>query len=64
MPKPNSKAHMSVAYDFVEYKMNARYLNDIGKRSKISKRYIKKIANRGDRKASRLECKRYLMMVA
>lgn len=61
MPKPQSRAHMAVAYDFVERRMTNRFLRENGQQPKISKRYYKQVANRGDRKAARLELQSYLM---
>jgi hypothetical protein len=43
MPKPMSKAHKTVSYDFIERKGSG-----------VSKKYIKRIANKGDRKAAKL----------
>jgi len=44
LPKPMSKAHKTVTYDFSE-------------RKGVSKKYIKRIANKGDRKAAKLALK-------
>lgn len=52
---------MAVAYDFVERRMTNRFLRENGQQPKISKRYYKQVANRGDRKAARLELQSYLM---
>ena len=46
MPKPMSKAHKAVSYDFIERKGSG-----------VSKKYIKRIANKGDRKAAKLGLK-------
>jgi len=43
MAKPASKAHKSVSYDFIERKGSG-----------VSKKYIKRIANKGDRKDAKL----------
>jgi hypothetical protein len=47
MPKPYSKAHATVAYDFSERRGHPKKSNKIAK----------KIANKGDRKAYKQETK-------
>ena len=46
LPKPMSKAHKTVSYDFIERKGSG-----------VSKKYIKRVANKGDRKAAKLALK-------
>lgn len=55
MPKPQSTAHKAVAYDFVDVRNNNRYLREIGQTPRTSKRDIKRIANRGDRRQAKRE---------
>tara|TARA_B100002019_G_scaffold87348_1_gene75692 strand:+ start:5871 stop:6059 length:189 start_codon:yes stop_codon:yes gene_type:complete len=56
MPKPQSTAHMTVAYDFVDIRNNNRYLREeLGRTPRTSKRDIKQIANRGDRRQAKRE---------
>ena len=43
---------MTVAYDFIERKGSYLY-----PKSGVSKKYIKRIANKGDRKAAKMELK-------
>ncbi len=46
MPKPMSKAHKAVSYDFIERKGSG-----------VSTKPFKRIANKGDRKAAKLKLK-------
>lgn len=55
MPKPQSTAHMAVAYDFGEIRMFNGFRREAGGTPKKSKRIVKRIANRGDRRQAKRE---------
>lgn len=55
MPKPQSNAHKAVAYDFSEIRMLNGFLREAGSTPKKSKRIVKRIANRGDRRQAKRE---------
>lgn len=55
MPKPQSNAHKAVAYDFSEIAMQNRFVREHGGTPRKSKRIVKRVANRGDRRQAKQE---------